>query len=65
MAVYNAANEEAVDAFHDGRIGFGQIVDTVAAVVAEHDGAPELTVQAVLAAEKWARVRAHERLGMM
>lgn len=65
MAVYNAANEEAVEAFHAGRIGFTGIVDTVAAVVAGHEDAPELTVEAVLAAEKRARARAHERLGMM
>src|SRR5690349_12024967 len=28
-AVYNAANEVAVDAFHDGQLGFVEIVDTV------------------------------------
>ena len=37
-AVYNAANEECVDAFLAGRIRFLAIVDTVARVVAEHDG---------------------------
>ena len=31
-AVYNAANEVAVDAFHDGALSFVGIVDTVAAV---------------------------------
>ncbi|MCW2133599.1 1-deoxy-D-xylulose 5-phosphate reductoisomerase [Arthrobacter sp. VKM Ac-2550] len=65
MAVYNAANEEAVDAFHDGRIGFVDIVDTVAAVVAGHAGSAELTVESVLAAETWARTEARNRLGMM
>ena len=40
MAVYNAANEEAVEAFHAGRIGFLDIVDTVAAVVEEYDAVP-------------------------
>ncbi len=65
MAVYNAANEEAVDAFHDGRIGFVDIVDTVAAVVADHAGSAELTVESVLAAETWARTEARKRLGMM
>jgi 1-deoxy-D-xylulose-5-phosphate reductoisomerase len=35
-AVYNAANEVCVDAFHDGRIGFTQILDIVAAVLEEH-----------------------------
>ena len=35
-AVYNAANEEAVGAFHAGDLGFLGIVDVVAAVLAEH-----------------------------
>ena len=35
-AVYNAANEVAVDAFHDGHIGFVEIVDTVGRVVEDH-----------------------------
>lgn len=62
-AVYNAANEECVEAFHDGRIGFLDIVDTVERVVAEHDsgaGEPgDLDVESVLAAETWARRAAH------
>ena len=35
-AVYNAANEDCVDAFHDGRIGFLGIVDIVTQVLDEH-----------------------------
>lgn len=35
-AVYNAANEEAVEAFHAGELGFLGIVDVVAAVLDEH-----------------------------
>jgi 1-deoxy-D-xylulose-5-phosphate reductoisomerase len=35
-AVYNAANEECVDAFHEGRLSFLGIVDVVARVLAEH-----------------------------
>ncbi|MEA5454603.1 1-deoxy-D-xylulose-5-phosphate reductoisomerase [Sinomonas sp. JGH33] len=61
-AVFNAANEEAVEAFHDGRIGFLDIVDTVEAVLSEHVGSSEMSVETVLAAEGWARKRAHERL---
>ena len=62
-AVYNAANEECVAAFHAGRLPFLRIVDTVAAVVAEHE-APSgaLTLDAVLAAERWARARVATRL---
>ena len=32
-AVYNAANEEAAEAFLDGRIGFPAIVGTIADVL--------------------------------
>lgn len=61
-AVFNAANEEAVEAFHAGRIGFTDIVDTVDAVLSEHSGSSELTVDSVLDAEQWARMRTHDRL---
>lgn len=61
-AVFNAANEEAVEAFHAGRIRFLDIVDTVEAVLAEHGGSSELSVDSVLTAEEWARARANERL---
>ena len=63
MAVYNAANEEAVDAFHDGLIGFTDIVDTIAAVLAEHTDTAPLTLESVLAAEVWARAAARKRCG--
>ena len=63
-AVYNAANEECVAAFHDRRLPFLGIVDTVAAVVAAHEApAGELTLPAVLAAERWARRQVATRLG--
>ncbi|WP_405588605.1 1-deoxy-D-xylulose-5-phosphate reductoisomerase [Streptomyces sp. NBC_01190] len=62
-AVFNAANEECVEAFRTGRLSFTGIVDTVARVVEEH-GAPaagtRLTVADVLEAETWARARAAE-----
>ncbi len=63
-AVYNAANEECVEAFLAGRIGFLDIVSTVQSVLGEHDGTPagSLTLDAVLAAEVWARARAQELL---
>jgi 1-deoxy-D-xylulose-5-phosphate reductoisomerase len=76
-AVYNAANEECVEAFHAGEIGFLDIVDTVARVLDEHvessrsgrtdadvgsmlAGGDELTLDRVLAADAWARLRAGE-----
>jgi len=61
-AVFNAANEEAVLAFHRGEIGFTDIVDTVEAVLAEHSDHAALSLESVLAAEEWARKRTHERL---
>ena len=63
-AVFNAANEEAVTAFHAGRIRFTDIVDTVDRVLSEHSGSSGLTVESVLDAESWARARAHERLAV-
>ncbi|MFB9378104.1 1-deoxy-D-xylulose-5-phosphate reductoisomerase [Kineococcus gynurae] len=60
-AVFNAANEECVAAFHAGRLPFLGIVDTVATVVAEHrPGGDPRDVADVLAAEDWARARARE-----
>jgi 1-deoxy-D-xylulose-5-phosphate reductoisomerase len=70
-AVYNAANEVCVDAFHDGRIGFTQILDIVAVVLREHTGSDpdvgsrlvasdQLTLELVLAADAWARARAND-----
>jgi 1-deoxy-D-xylulose-5-phosphate reductoisomerase len=66
-AVYNAANEVAVDAFHEGRLGFVDIVDTVTAVVDAYGAEPasdreeDLTLQDVLAADAWAREAASAR----
>jgi 1-deoxy-D-xylulose-5-phosphate reductoisomerase len=63
-AVFNASNEEAVTAFHAGRIRFTDIVDTIEAVLSEHTGSSGLTVESVLDAERWARARTHERLAV-
>ena len=73
-AVFNAANEECVDAFHEGRIGFLDILDVVRAVLDEHERgdvsgsdvgstlvtSAGLDVETVLAADGWARRRARE-----
>ena len=63
-AVFNAANEEAVMAFHAGRIRFTEIVDTIEAVLSGHSGSSGLTVESVLDAEQWARARTLERLAV-
>ena len=65
-AVLNAANEVCVEAFRAGNLPFLAIVDTVAVVIEEHladrvpsKGAqPSLSVDDVLAADRWARERA-------
>ncbi len=64
-AVYNAANEVCVDAFHDRSIGFLDIVDTVERVVEAHTGddVDASSVDSVLAADRWARERARALLG--
>lgn len=61
-AVYNAANEQAVDAFHAGKIGFNQIVDVISRVVDSHQPEIELSLDSVLAAERWARDRAEAQM---
>ncbi|MEV8048388.1 1-deoxy-D-xylulose-5-phosphate reductoisomerase [Streptomyces griseoluteus] len=62
-AVFNAANEECVEAFLGGALPFNGIMETVIRVVEEH-GTPvtgtSLTVSDVLEAETWARARARE-----
>jgi 1-deoxy-D-xylulose-5-phosphate reductoisomerase len=63
-AVFNAANEELVAAFHDGEVGFLQIVDTVGVVVDEwlatHHSSLTTpgTVEDIESADSWARTRA-------
>ncbi|HYZ68265.1 MAG TPA: 1-deoxy-D-xylulose-5-phosphate reductoisomerase [Mycobacterium sp.] len=59
-AVYNAANEEAAEAFLKGRIGFPSIVRTIAEVLRAADqwAAEPATVEDVLDAQHWARDRA-------
>ena len=61
-AVYNAANEQAVDAFHAGKIGFTQIVDLIERVVGEHQPEGDLSLESVLAAETWARSKADQKI---
>jgi 1-deoxy-D-xylulose-5-phosphate reductoisomerase len=68
-AVYNAANEECVDAFRIGRLSFLGIVDTVARVIDSHQEAASsasqtLTLEDVLAADQWARRTARELVRM-
>jgi 1-deoxy-D-xylulose-5-phosphate reductoisomerase len=59
-AVYNAANEEAAEAFLQRRISFPAIVKTIADVLhgADQWAAEPATVDDVLDAQRWARERA-------
>lgn len=57
-AVFNAANEQAVAAFHAGRIPFLGIVDTIGRVVESHEVDGALTLESLDAAETWARASA-------
>jgi 1-deoxy-D-xylulose-5-phosphate reductoisomerase len=58
-AVFNAANEQAVDAFHEGRLSFPGIVDLIDRVVDEHDAAATagiaLSRESLAETERWAR----------
>ena len=61
-AVFNAANEQAVDAFHEGRLSFLGIVDLIQRVVDAHEPPAELTRESLAEAELWARRTADARI---
>ena len=54
-AVYNAANEVAVDAFRAGSLSFPGIWRCVSAVMDRHTVQPSATLESVVAADQWAR----------
>ena len=62
LAVYNAANEQAVNAFHSQQLPFTGILAVVEEVLAAHTGTSEARadLQSVLAAEQWARSTADQ-----
>ena len=62
-AVFNAANEQAVRAFHLGEIGFLDILPAIERVLELHEPG-ELTLERVLQAERWARRAADEACGV-
>lgn len=63
-AVYNAANEEAAEAFLQGRVGFPAIVNTIADVLhaADQWAVSPANVDEVLDAQRWARETARRRI---
>ncbi|MEX0913364.1 MAG: 1-deoxy-D-xylulose-5-phosphate reductoisomerase, partial [Demequina sp.] len=62
-AVFNAANEECVQAFVDGRLPFVGIVETVRSVVEAYEAPGDVSLAAVDAAEAWAREQAAAAIG--
>jgi 1-deoxy-D-xylulose-5-phosphate reductoisomerase len=61
-AVFNAANEVAVAAFLAGTLPFLGIVDTISATLDAFAAPGEVTLDAVLEAERWARHTARESI---
>jgi 1-deoxy-D-xylulose-5-phosphate reductoisomerase len=61
-AVLNAANEVAVAAFLDGRLGFLGIVDLIEHVTGQHRGHGSAGLEEVLEADRWARAAAQTML---
>lgn len=59
-AVMNAANEIAVDAFLDGRIGFIQIAETIERTMNAHCAHKLVSIDEVLKADMWSRETARE-----
>lgn len=64
-AVLNAANEEAVSAFLQGRIGFLEIPDTVSATLDAMPPHSADSIDALLAADAGARAAARARIAVM
>lgn len=61
-AVLSAANEVAVRAFLDRRIGFGHIAETIKETLAKHEPVPKPGLSDILSADTWARRTAEEAL---
>jgi 1-deoxy-D-xylulose-5-phosphate reductoisomerase len=54
-AVLNGANEAAVAAFLEGRLGFNEIVPTCKKVLENHNFDPQPTLDQVIRMDCWAR----------
>jgi 1-deoxy-D-xylulose-5-phosphate reductoisomerase len=64
-AVLNAANEIAVEAFLEGRVRFDHIPHIVERVLGRHDRIAGPDLDALLAADRWARrIAAEEAAGL-
>ncbi len=63
-AVFNAANEVAVDAFRSGRLSFPGIWACVAHVMDAHHPGPSSSLESVVSADHWARACASSFCGI-
>jgi 1-deoxy-D-xylulose-5-phosphate reductoisomerase len=61
-AVFNAANETAVEEFLAGRVRFRQIMDLVEHCLNQHTVRHEICLEGLLEADAWARKEVRERL---
>lgn len=62
-AVLNAANEQSVAAFLAGRLPYLRIAGVLEEVLAEHDGAADVSLEGLADVERWARARADALIG--
>jgi 1-deoxy-D-xylulose-5-phosphate reductoisomerase len=62
-AVLNAANEVAVEAFLNGRIGFTEIPVIIEKTMNAHQPHTFASIEDVLLADRWGREKAREILG--
>jgi 1-deoxy-D-xylulose-5-phosphate reductoisomerase len=62
-AVMNAANEVAVDAFLSGKVRFMDIASIIEKTMDAHQPRDLTTIEDVLQADRWGRVKARELLG--
>jgi 1-deoxy-D-xylulose-5-phosphate reductoisomerase len=62
-AVLNAANEEAVGRFLANELPFAAIPSVVEQVLLRHDGVDASSLEAVFAADEWARAEANTVMG--
>ena len=62
-AVLNGANEAAVREFLKGNIRFGQIVELVETVLKYTPAVDEVTLEALIQADRWARQQVIEQIG--
>ena len=62
-AVLSAADEVAVQAFLDSKIGFTEIPRVIDRVLSEHESLPGDTAEEILEADRWAMGRAAELIG--